>query len=331
MTALPVSPAVAVTVDRHYVNNGHGWDLALRRTRPRGVRVQARPVLLVPGYGMNSFIFGHHPDGPSLEATIAAQGLEVWSVDLRGQGETRARTTRPKSYGLAELALEDVKSAVQGVLARTRTGHTKLDLVGCSLGAALSFTYLAHHEDAPVHAVVSLAGVVTWRRIHPFVRTLLFSPELAGSVPVRGTRRVARAALPHLARLAPRALALYINGKSTNIGAPEILTRTVEDPSQRLTREIARWVKARELTVRGINVSRALRRMHYPFLGVVAAHDGIVPPETSSLIFESLGSRKKTIRTVGSFAVPVGHADLFLFKHAHDEVYDPVAEFLKSV
>src|SRR6185437_13198294 len=102
---------------------------------PRG-----RPVLIVPGYGMNSFIFGFHPQGPSLVESLAARGLEVWTVDLRGQGLS-IRTNGSTRYGMAELAVEDLGTAIKHVLANTTTASTTLDLVGCSLGTALAFAH----------------------------------------------------------------------------------------------------------------------------------------------------------------------------------------------
>ena len=60
--------------ERFLVDNRAGWRLALTRYRetrePKG-----RPVLIVPGYGMNSFIFSFHPNGPSMVECLAARGL----------------------------------------------------------------------------------------------------------------------------------------------------------------------------------------------------------------------------------------------------------------
>src|SRR5215210_4513951 len=101
------------------VDNRAGWRLAMSRTMPAAEPVAAkRPVLIVPGYGMNSYIFGYHPRGPSMVECFAARGLETWTVDLRGQGRSiRARGNN--RYGLADLAIEDLGAAIQYVLANT--------------------------------------------------------------------------------------------------------------------------------------------------------------------------------------------------------------------
>ena len=64
------------------------------------------PVVILPGYGMNSFIFGFHPRGLSLEAYLASRGIEVWSVDLRGQGRARS-TGGDDRFGLASRGEAD--------------------------------------------------------------------------------------------------------------------------------------------------------------------------------------------------------------------------------
>ncbi len=129
-----------MTIDYFAVDNGAGWRLSLRRTvceRPDAhatVRPR-RPLLLIPGYGMNTFILGFHPRGRSVEAHLAWRGAEVWSVDLRGQGRSRVRDPREREpFGLAEMALEDAGAALDEVLRRTETGATAVDLLGVSLG-----------------------------------------------------------------------------------------------------------------------------------------------------------------------------------------------------
>ena len=111
-------------LEQYLVDNHAGWRLAMSRRRPAGdAPPAARPVLIVPGYGMNSYIFGFHPRGPSMIDCLSARGLEVWTVDLRGQGRSiRARGNN--RYGLADLAIEDLGAAIAHVLANTTTGAT---------------------------------------------------------------------------------------------------------------------------------------------------------------------------------------------------------------
>lgn len=320
-------------VDRYLVDNGHGWRLALNRYRQRTGREpqsRGRPVLIVPGYGMNSFIFSFHPSGPSMVECLAARGLEVWTVDLRGQGRSiRARGSN--RYGIADLAVEDLGAAIRHVLATTTTGATKLDLVGCSLGTALSFAHVAVVEDAPVHALVSMAGLVMWREAHPLVRFAFGSPKIAGMFRMKNTRRIARVALPVVCRVAPSLMSVYINERSTDFSQVARMVQTVEDPHPVINREIAEWIRRGDLVVRGVNVSRRLPDMRHPFFCIVANDDGIVLPATSRHTFDAIGSTQKEILFVGDAEMPIGHADLFLCKGAQPRIFAPIADFLLKV
>jgi pimeloyl-ACP methyl ester carboxylesterase len=311
-----------VTEERFLIPNGRGHELALKRVRATGGRT-GRPVVLVPGYGMNAFVFGFHPQGPSLEASLAARGLDVWSIELRGQGRSRGAAGR---HGLAELALEDVPAALAFVLRESKADA--VDLVGCSLGTALSFIYLAHTPDAPVGSVVSYGGLVTWVDVHPLLRMAFASPWLAGKLELRRTRDLARVALPRVAKIAPQLLSIYINAKSTDLSRSDEMVETVEDPNPQVNLEIAGWIKERRLVVRGVDVSARLAEMTYPLLCVVAKDDGIVPERTARAVFDEIGSTDKELLVVGGGERPIAHADLFLSEGAQEKIFDPVARFL---
>lgn len=315
-----------------FIDNGAGWRLALKRVSPPTDAVPAsgrppRPVLIVPGYGMNSFIFGFHPRGPSLESYLASRGLEVWSCDLRGQGRS-VREHGSDQYGLGELAVDDLGCAIAHVRGATRTGRDQIDLVGCSLGAALAFAHLACVPEAPVHSVVSMGGLVTWVKIHAVLRAAFWSPWLVGQVRVRDTRKLAGHALPALVRWAPKLLSIYLNAASTDTSHAATMIQTVEDPNPYVNRDIARWIRRRDLVVRGVNVSKALAGMKYPFLGIVAMNDGVVPPTTSRAIFDQIGSTDKSLLEVGDEASPIAHADLFLSTGSQERIFAPLADWL---
>jgi pimeloyl-ACP methyl ester carboxylesterase len=321
--------------ERTYVDNGAGWRLAIKRTRPDPAErsLGTRPVLIVPGYGMNSFIFGFHPRGLSLEAFLASQGLEVWSVDLRAQGRS-VRTNgvgEPDGedrYGIADLALVDLGCAIDTVLARTRTGATSLDLLGASLGASLMFAHLACVPAAPVRAIVSMGGLVTWQDPHFALRAAFFSPWLVEQVRMKGTRRMVELTFSFLLRHAPSVLSIYLNEASTDLSQAQTMLNTVEDPNRFMNREIAEWIARRELVVRGVNVSRALASMKHPLLCIVANQDGIVPPATARAPFEAIGSKDKELLCVGEPHAPIAHADLFVATGAQEKVFAKIANFL---
>jgi alpha-beta hydrolase superfamily lysophospholipase len=310
------------------IDNGAGWSISLKRVAAHGVARVAGPALIVPGYGMNSFIFGFHPRGHSLEDYFASRGIETWSVDLRGMGRAKNKGGG-EDFGLADL-VDDVKVAVDAVIEKSKIKHPKVDLIGCSLGATLVFSYLALHPDAPVNCAVNFGGLVTWKKIHPALRIAFASTRVVEKVRLKHTRTIAGLALPLIIKHAPKLLAIYMNTSSTDTTNAATMVQTVEDPNPHVNVDIAHWIKSRELIVRGVNVSRALGEMTYPHMTVLAKDDGIVPAETARALYEGIGSADKQILEVGGADHPMAHADLFLATGVQDLIFQPLSEFLRE-
>ena len=314
---------------QHLVPNGDGWLLSLTQTYdPERLDPTRRPVLIVPGYGMNSFIFGYHPRGLSLEGFLADRGFEVWRVDLRGQGNALRQGGRD-DLSLADLALTDVGVAVNAVLERTRSSAKKVDAIGASLGGSLVLTHATVEKDRHrLGSIVAMGSPVRWVKVHPAVRFLFASPMLIGLVRFRGTRKLAEVGLPLVARFTPWLLSVYMNPNASDVSAAREMVKTVENPNRHVNREIARWIRDKDLVVRGVNVAEALKTLDLPLLAVVANGDGIVPVETASFPYEQSGSARKALLVVGDETLALAHADLFVSNGAHEQVFRPIAEWL---
>lgn len=316
---------------RYEVANGAGHRLALFQTYDEARLDRARnPVVIVPGYGMNSFIFSYHPSGPSLEGYLADAGFEVWRADLRGQGESRAFGGRD-DCSLEDLALVDLPAVIGGVLERSRAGRERVDVIGCSLGGTLMFAHAVLDPGHRMGALVSMGSPVRWVKVHPLVRAAFRSPTIAGLVRIKGTRKLAELAVPLLARRTPWLLSMYMNPEITDTTAISELVRTVEDPNRHINRQIARWVRAGDLVIRGVNVSEGLRGVDRPLLCIAANGDGVVPPETAAFPYFQVASREKSLLEVGTREISMAHADLFVSREAHERVFEPLAAWLVKV
>jgi pimeloyl-ACP methyl ester carboxylesterase len=294
---------------------------------PQRLVRQRAPVLIVPGYGMNTSVFGYHPSGPSMEECLARAGFEVWCVDLRGQGDSFC-LGQPRPYGLTDLACLDVRSAIRTVRERSFTAaELGVHGVGCSLGATLLYLSLGQPEPERLASMVSIGGPMRWVEVHPLLRRLFVWPSLAGFVPIRGTRRTVRLLLPLLLRF-PRLLSLYLHPDLIDTSDIDRLVRSVEDPSPQLNREIAEWIRAGELEVGGLRLSQVLRQCELPLLCVAANADGIVPPASVFSAYEAIGSARRRKILVGSAQRHFAHADLFVSRHSQELVFAPVAEWL---
>lgn len=312
----------------HRVPNGAGFDLALVQSWQPSRLVRGRaPVLIVPGYGMNSFIFGFHPSGLSFESFLTEAGFEVWRADLRGQGASVC-TGGSDVYGLEDLAAVDLGAVLAAALDRTRTGADRVDLIGCSLGGTITFLHAALAREPRIAKIVAMGSPVRWVHIHPLVRAAFFSERLVGAIPVRGSRALLQTVLPAVARIAPSLLRVYLHPEIVDIRAAREMARTVEDPNRHVNRQIAAWIRRRDLIVGSTNLSDALGRMTQPLLVVVANGDGIVPRATAEFPLIASGASLKSRLDVGTAEVTMAHADMFVSSEAQSRVFEPIAAWL---
>ncbi len=305
-----------------YIDNGQGWELELTRFRGAS-RSPHPPVLMIPGYAMNAFILSFHPSSRSMIEYLVSRDFEVWTANLRGQGDARRRG-RPARFGMAEQALVDIPVAIDHV--RRVTGRDELLGVGCSLGASLLYGYLAHHRDThPLCGLISIGGPLRWDAVHPAMRVAFRSSRVAGAVRISGTRRFARAALPFAKRV-PSLLSIYMNAGSIDLSRADQLVNTTDDPVPHINRQIALWLRQRDLVMRGVNVSEALTGMDLPVLCVLANRDGIVPPAAALSVQKVM--TQVDVLEVGTPEDWYAHADLFINRGAEGAVFAPMAEWL---
>jgi esterase/lipase len=107
--------------------------------------------------------------------------------------------------------------------------------------------------------------------------------------------------------------------------------KTVENPNRHINREIARWVRDKDLIVRGVNISQGLSKVTCPLLCVLANGDGIVPRDAAEYALKQVGSSRKELLVVGDEDCRLAHADMFVCNEAHERVFAPIAEWLGSV
>lgn len=311
------------------VPNGDGWQLRVSRCTDRvALDKRRRPLLIVPGYGMNSHIFGYHPRGPSLMGYLAARGFEVWTADLRAQGEARS-AGGSRHYQFDDIACTDLPAVIDEIRRQTASTADRVDLIGCNLGGSYVCIYMALVPGASdvVGSIVAIGTPLRWSALHPVLKLVTRAPWLIGKIPTTGTRRIAPHVLPILAKF-PKLIGVYLHPDHVDLSRPAELTRTVEDPSPRVNRQLAAWMRDGDLQIRGVNISEAMRRVDRPLLVVLANADGIVPEATAMSARELFGSRRRDVLRVGTEALRFAHADLFISDHAQELVFEPMARWL---
>ena len=142
-----------VTEDINIASDTPGIHLFMRNKRPHDLKVSSDKVLLYV-HGATypaSTAFDLQLDGMSWMEYIAAQGWDVYLLDLRGYGSS----TRPPEMEQAAkdnppivttgIAVRDVGAAVDYIMKR-RTVQ-KINLIGWSWGTSIMATYAAANND----------------------------------------------------------------------------------------------------------------------------------------------------------------------------------------
>ncbi|NLH48129.1 MAG: alpha/beta fold hydrolase [Myxococcales bacterium] len=310
-----------------YPETGDGWQLYLKRSRDPGTfNARLRPLAIVPGYGMNSFILGYHPNGLSMVEYLTGAGFEVWTMNLRSQEGTTQRGG-PRDYGFREIVREDLPAVFEIVRAKTRSRRKRIDVIGCSLGGTYVYAYAALHRRNPLASIVGLGAPLRWVEIHPALRVAFSSPALIGKLRLFYTRQLCRLGLPIAARI-PKLLHLYLHPEIVDLSQSGKLVQTVEDPNPRLNREIAEWIRDRDLTIDGVNISEAFRQVTNPLLCLTTNADGIVPLATALTALDLASSAVKDTHVAGTNSIPMAHADLYISRYAQEQAFVPLSNWL---
>ncbi len=313
----------------HYASTDDGWRLHLTRTAvPERLDRARRPVLIVPGYGMNGFIFGFHPAGTSMVQHLAPAGFEVWVANLRHQGKSRALSPEAPCPSLRRYAETDLRAAIATVLTTTESRVDRVDVIGASLGGSIAYAHMALEPRHHVGSLVAIGSPLRWIDVPALLRIPFRSPRLASLVRVSNTKRLAGIALPIATRV-PALLSLYLNAANVDLRAAPQMIETVEDPHPRVNADIAKWLGASDMVLRGVNVTEALSSCRSRRMIVLANRDGIVPPATALSARAAWGGEVDVLR-VGDDRDWYAHAALFVGHHAPARVFEPIARWLAA-
>jgi len=311
----------------HYVNNSAGWQLELKQCRPpEKINKNRNALLIIPGYGMNSFIFGYHPHGLSMEEFLTQRGFEVWSVNLRACGGSVREKGGHERFTLKDLALTDLKCAIDYMNDHVSSQTGKIDLLGCSLGGTLAYIYASMSPHNKCGAIVSMGSPMRWEDVHPLIKLAFISPKIVGSLRVSYTKELIKLFFPLIVN--SPFLKLYLHKEMVDLRNQNILLESVENPNRFINREIAQWVRRKDLIVGSKNLTQELKKINNPLLCIVANEDGVVPAMTALSAHEVIGSKIKETLVVGTESLRFAHADLFVSNHCHEMVFKPMAEWL---
>ena len=322
------------------------WLLALHHYVPQKERALA-PVLMVHGIAANRRHFDL-TESLSLARFVAARGFHVYVLELRGAGLSRPMLLRAgglRSYGFADYARRDVPEAVHFVLAHS--GAKSLHGVGHSMGGMVLFAAgtEATNEFASITSIgtplighLQLGLGARERRLMQLATSLSpaarLTPPGQRKLPLRRMLAAAGLLVPLSSRLGDN---LIFNNANMEPGTVVTLAKEgIHDVPMQLVTEIMRHAGNSNVpdATGPYAYERHLSRIVAPILAISGSADRIAPPETVSAAVARIVGRDVRYREMGTRfgdRIDYGHVDLLVGRHAPQEVFVQVAQFLEEV
>lgn len=298
-------------------------------------------VLLCHGFAQNRYAW--HLSRRSLSCYLAAEGFDVFNLDLRGLGRSRERGA-PLARGFHDHVEADLPRAVDAALAAS--GERDVFLVGHSMGGAISCAF-AGRAPEKVRGIVTIAGLYDFARRSRLLRALAgLAGALEGAGLVRSLvpRVVPTDAVGRILRFTrgvwdhPLSTLLPVQG-----WAPGSLERAVLDESMRRSFEPA----SREITLalarmaRGAPFADARGRPYFPafearrdvpLLVIAGAADQLVAPEDARAAYDRSHAADKTYRLYdgGGEGAAFGHVDIVMGRDAPSQVWPVIRGWMAA-
>ncbi|MEO8878670.1 MAG: alpha/beta hydrolase [Polyangiaceae bacterium] len=302
--------------------------LAMVRKRLASLEETRAPVLLVHGFGQNRHAW--HLPSRSFANHLAREGFDVFNLDLRGHGRSRALSqARPKS--VRDYVHDDLPAAIDEIA--RQSGNRGVFVIGHSLGGLVSYAAAPSLRDR-------LAGIVTLGSPYHFARG---SFELqAVAMLVRGLRvarirsvdapvamRMIASAMRTFRMVADGPLPMPLRGWRVGALEPHVL-----DEHLRLAFDHAGldemlamfdWANAKRFGGHREYYVEEFEALDLPLLVIAGDEDELAPPQSVRPAFVRSASLDKTYRSL-----PFGHVDLLVGRDAPRTMWPLVEKWMSA-
>ncbi|MEM6959260.1 MAG: alpha/beta hydrolase [Myxococcota bacterium] len=305
----------------------------VRKRRAADVR-EGRPsrgaVLLIHGFAQNRYTW--HLPSRSFSAYLAHHGWDVFNVDLRGAGRSMTFDGR-RPQALDDYIEEDLPACVDEAV--ELSGHSRIALVGHSMGGLISYGAAATSLRGRVSAIATLGSPYRFgagSRLLRALSTVLQTTRLTGAFD-RTIELPTRLLGRHLHRrrrlwdsaLFPTPIRAWRSGNVEDQVLDEYLKSAFDRTNLQIGLDIMAGGDRVALRSRDgrIDYGSAFQAIKVPLLCVAGDRDDLAPPESVHKAIETCGSEDTTFRVF-----PVGHADLTIGRDAVSTIWPLVHRWL---
>jgi pimeloyl-ACP methyl ester carboxylesterase len=319
----------------HLVRTRDDWRIALYRYPAASQRYKT-PVLLCHGLGANRFNFDLGPE-VSLARYLQQEGFEVWSIDLRGRGNSgryaMGETCSGSPHTFDDYVREDAGAAIHHVLGET--GASQVHWIGHSMGGLVLYALLQGEEAESIASGVTIGSPGSFAHMgkmslsYVLFHVLRFFPRIHLSFLASGLA-------PLIARIRLPGEALFLNRDNVEVGPVErALCHLVADVSGGEISQFLDWTKNREFRTcdKGYSYERNYGSIRRPLFFIAGAKDHLVPPASVAVAHDRISSDRKDFLVLGrdqGQEEDYGHGDLLIGTNVRREVFPRILEWLAS-
>ncbi|MCB9538211.1 MAG: alpha/beta fold hydrolase [Myxococcales bacterium] len=314
---------------------GDGWHIALHRFPPAsGATPRHLPVVVCHGVTSNRRNWDL-TDRLSFPAHLARAGFDVYVLELRGSGVAGRGPLfggPPPQYTLDDYATVDVPVAIEAV--RARTGAPAVHWVGHSMGGIVMYVYLQRIGGDAVRSVTAVGSppyvLLQSRTLAEAVDLLPVAGFFFDTLPV-GLLSEAAAPVAWPSRL-PEQHLLWNDANMEPATARALAAHGTHGISVGVMEQMAASRDGHLRSADGaIDYTAGLAGVRTPIFFVAGSVDHLAPPATLIEGYRRLGAADKRVEIVGranGYRDDYGHIDLVMGRHAPDEVYPLLAEWI---
>jgi polyhydroxyalkanoate synthase subunit PhaC len=300
----------------------------LWRYRADGPR-RSPPLLVVFSLVSRSYVLDLRPGNSFVEHLLAA-GFDVFLLDWGVADERDADNT------LEDYVDDYLPAAVDRVL--DVTGAEELNVLGYCFGGVLSLLYAAHHPDAPLRSLTTMATPVDFSEFGVFseivregrveLETIL---DEDGNVPSSAVRESFRLLRP-TGDLQQYATLLENVWNDEYVRAYQAMNGWANDhipfPGAAARQSVEMLLRGNGFVNDSVRLGGdpvSLGDIDVPYLNVMAKRDHIVPPSTAAPALELVGSADKE-----ELQLDAGHIGLVVGRTAAKVTIPTIIEFLAA-
>lgn len=321
-----------------FARTADGWKIALHRYEPRAnARTGQAPVLLCHGLGANRYNLDA-PGRLSMARWLCKRGYDCWVIELRGAG----RSSKPKLYNRKRFdwTFDDyVHHDIPAALARIAeiSGHKQVHWVGHSMGGMVAYAYLMTHDNDVVRSLTAIASPSFAHTAHPVLDRVVHLRKLLYMLPkIPYGKPMGMLLVPFMPFFKPTFGRLFGNPKNLSTrDLQRLVVVTPTDLPPSLIIQFGDWYAGRGFTdrYRSVDFYRSMHRIDVPSLIIAGTLDSLTPPEDMRYVFDNIGAEDKRFIAFGKDSgcqEEYGHIDLVLGRHAAEEVFPHVLDWLDT-